>query len=34
MPLSNTIDKAIADFEAQLEESQDLFIEDIEAIKD
>ena len=34
MPLSNTIDKAIADFEDQLEQSQDLFIEDIEALRD
>lgn len=34
MPLENTIDLAVADFEAQLAQSQDLFIEDIEELRE
>ena len=34
MALENTIDLAVADFEAQLTQSQDLFIDDIEELRE
>ena len=34
MPLSNTIDSAVADFEARLTEAQDQFAEDVEELRE